>query len=96
MSNVTIETIRPAKTRIAGLWLVKVDGVIVGMLERYKNTRSTIHPWKAIAGHGLDANFLGAFYVEAEIFRADRRTDLRFGGREAALKAVLDAFGEAA
>lgn len=82
----TIEQIRKPTTKSTGLWLVKVDGRIVGMLERFKNSRTDTHPWKAFKGHGFDAKYLGAFYVDGEV---PDDGDIQFGGKDAAIRAIL-------
>jgi hypothetical protein len=48
----------------------------IGMLEKYPNTRTDKHPWKAIRGFGMGRKYIGAFYPEQ-------------GGKPAALAAVL-------
>lgn len=61
-------------------YLVRRDAVVVGMLTKWRDTRSTTNPWKAaLAVDGIfDATYLGAFYA------AD-------GGRKAAITAILTA-----
>ncbi len=61
-------------------YLVKVDGEIIGLLEKWKNTRTDKHPWKAFKGHGAACTFLKAFYPEE-------------GGKDAAILAVVHAAG---
>jgi hypothetical protein len=74
-----IECISKAKPNHAAVYLVKRaaggDEMIIGMLEKYNNTRSETHPWKAWLGFGATRQYLGAFYAEE-------------GGREAALSAI--------
>lgn len=38
------------------------DGEPIGMLEKWHNTRSATHPWKAYVGQGMALRFLEAFY----------------------------------
>lgn len=67
---------RAARGGESALYLVKdQDGNVVGLLEKYPNTRTDRHPWKAFLGYGMTLKFLGAFYPED-------------GGRDAALGAV--------
>jgi hypothetical protein len=59
------------------LFAVKDDrGNVLGLLEKFPDTRSDKHPWKAYGGCGATAVFLGSFYPSE-------------GGKEAALRAVL-------
>jgi hypothetical protein len=88
MSKPVIEQVRKPKGKSDGLWLVKVDGAIRGMLMKYNNTRTETHPWKAFAGHGHAARYLGAFYVTGAV-PDDGHT--QFGGKDAAIAAVLGA-----
>ena len=61
-----IECIDKGGAGRASVYLVKKgpggDEMIVGMLEKYRNTRTETHPWKAFAGHGATRSYLGAFY----------------------------------
>lgn len=57
--------------------VMRPGGAIVGMLEKYKNTRTEIHPWKAFLGVGGGQTFLGAFYADA-------------GGKRAAIAAIAE------
>ncbi len=74
-----IQLERAAKGQIPALYTVwhyqRSRNVPIGMLEKYRNNRSETHPWKAFAGIGMKARYIGAFY----------------DGREAALEAVLNA-----
>jgi hypothetical protein len=40
-------------------------GEVIGQLEKFNNTRSTTHPWKAYRGTGMNRVFLAAFYGPA-------------------------------
>jgi hypothetical protein len=76
----TIKLERKAKGGHGGgtpaLYLVRDSaGDIVGLVEKFKNTRTDKHPWKAYLGFGMDAKFLGAFYD---------------GGCSAAVNAIAD------
>jgi hypothetical protein len=75
------EQVREATAHSAALFLVKADGRVVGMIEKYRNTRTEIHPWKAFSGVGMTAQYIGAFYPE----------DQRFSARSSAIQAVLAA-----
>ena len=49
------------------LYLVKRDGVVVGLIEKYRNTRTEHHPWKAlfkthVGPCGPEYDYLGGFY----------------------------------
>jgi hypothetical protein len=69
------------RDRKVSTYLVTVDGRPVGLLEKWRDTRTTTNPWKAFLLDGSASpprpnTMLGAFYA------AD-------GGREAALAAVV-------
>lgn len=57
-----IEMVRKAQGAQPALFLVKRDGFILGQLEKYRDTRSETHPWKAFVGTGMSCKYLGAFY----------------------------------
>jgi len=61
-------------------YLVKVDGNIIGLLEKWNNTKTEKHPWKAFKGHGKACSFLRSFYPNE-------------GGKDAAIMAVVHAAG---
>jgi hypothetical protein len=44
------------------VYLAKCEDKVVGMLEKYKNTRTDTHPWKAYKGSGAERVYLGVFY----------------------------------
>lgn len=77
-----IESYKKAKQGSPNLYLVKnAHGRVVGMLEKYNNTRAELHPFKAFhASNGDEVcnNYLGAFYPE-------------LGGRKAAIAAIYHA-----
>jgi hypothetical protein len=73
----TIEQVEKARGRQSALYLVKAGGRIVGQLEKYRNTRTERHPWKAYKGTGFERRFIGAYYPED-------------GGRAAAVAAVTN------
>lgn len=63
--------------------LVTRNGRAIGLLEKYRNTASETHPWKAFwylvlpgSGRHAETEYLGAFY------RAE-------GGKRAALQAII-------
>lgn len=74
--NVTEELVRKGGRGSYSLYLIRVNGRAVGLLEKYPNTRTETHPWKAFLGVGLKADYQGAFYAED-------------GGKKAALDAIL-------
>jgi hypothetical protein len=61
-------------------YTVKVGDTIIGLLEKWKNTRTEKHPWKAFKGVGKACTFLKSFYPEE-------------GGKDAAILAVVHAAG---
>lgn len=64
--------------QMPAVYLVFVGAAVdpVGILEKYPNTRTDKHPWKAIRGFGMGRKYIGAYYPEQ-------------GGKAAALAAVL-------
>jgi hypothetical protein len=80
MGRLTIELREKATGKGSALWLVHEDGKIVGMLEKYRDTRTETHPWKAFSGYGLTALYLGAFYQKD-------------GGKKSAIEAIVNARG---
>jgi hypothetical protein len=61
--------VRKATGRETALWLVikpeTIAGVgptIIGMVEKYRNTRTDTHPYKAFMGTGHDAHYIESFY----------------------------------
>ena len=80
MKNVTVVLERKAtggSKGMAALYLVKNNrNIIIGLLEKYNNTRTETHPWKAFKGYGKEATFLGSFYKEE-------------GGKQAAIDAIM-------
>ncbi len=73
--TVTLECVIKGKGQRAALYLVIVNGAVVGQLEKIRDTRTDRHPWKAYSGTGQTRRYLGAFYA----------------GKSAALDAVLAA-----
>lgn len=43
-------------------YLVRREGTVVGLLEKWRNNRTDTHPWKAWLGWGVHAVYLGAFW----------------------------------
>jgi len=62
-NKVRIEWISKAND-VCHVYLVRNEnGLIIGMLEKYRNTRTETHPWKAFQSFGAQREFLGAFYA---------------------------------
>lgn len=59
IAMVTVKQVRKGKPN---LYVVVKDGVEVGTLEKYNDTRADKHPWKAYRGIGTASKFIGAFY----------------------------------
>lgn len=76
MKPTLTEVQKPSAGR-AGRWAVEVNGKIVGLLEKYTDTRTEKHPWKAFAGIGTACTYLRSYYPNE-------------GGKKAAIQAVLD------
>lgn len=78
---VTVRKIDHISCKKEAWYLVEKDGKDIGMLVKWRDTRSDKHPWKALgplpATPATPRPFLGAFYPED-------------GGREKATQAILD------
>jgi hypothetical protein len=73
---ITVKQVKKAAGRNRpALYLVFRGADVIGMLEKYRDTRSERHPWKAFWGTGEKVSYLGAFYPED-------------GGRAAALARI--------
>lgn len=75
--KIAVEMERKAKEGSPALYLVRRGEVLIGLLEKYPNTRTDTHPWKAYSGWGHRAKFLGAFYANE-------------GGKAAAIRAITE------
>jgi hypothetical protein len=87
--GLVLEQVDKATTKKSGLWLVKRGETILGLLEKYKDTKSEYHPWKAFSGHGLTARFLGSFYEPR--FAWDVLPDMNMSGKNGAIDAIVKA-----
>jgi hypothetical protein len=76
-----VEQVEKAGKRRPALYLVKDGERIVGLLEKYRNTRTDTHPWKAFSGHGTSRRYIGAFYDQDF-------PGVVTGGKPAALEAI--------
>lgn len=72
-------------------WVVVRGTDEIGLVEKARSTRTQLNPYKAFAGIGHDAKFIGSFYDAAETkkwgYQGDD-PDMTYGGMDAALKAV--------
>ena len=89
--GLTLVQIEEAKAYRSGLWLVKHGETVLGYLEKYKNTKTDHHPWKAYAGRGLHARFLGAFYEPRDGWAVESESNM--GGKNGAIDAIVKANG---
>jgi hypothetical protein len=85
--GLTLVQVCEAKGRKSGFWLVQRGEAILGVLEKYKDTKSCKHPWKAFVGFGVTVRFLGAFYE----LNQGWRDDVNMGGKNAAIDAIVKA-----
>jgi hypothetical protein len=60
--GITTEQVRKAEQKMPALHLVRRGADIIGMVEKYRDSRTDKHPHKAIMGTGCDASFVEAFY----------------------------------
>lgn len=72
-----------AGTRSPGVYLLKCNGTVIGTLEKYRDTRTEHHPWKAFLGTGWDREYLGGFYEPRTGWPSQPG-----GGKKAAIEAV--------
>jgi hypothetical protein len=86
----TVKVEERVKDRVSALYLVQRGGITVGQLEKYRDSRSTKHPWKAWLGTGMGRTFLGAFYPD-DVPGWPVPTGAQGGGRDAALAAIARA-----
>lgn len=59
----------------------------IGALEKYPDTRTEFHPYKAFLGVGVNRRYLGSFYPD----RFVENPGVQIGGKRAAVQAVLNA-----
>ena len=71
--------------RVAGWWLVYLDGEKVGHLEKYADSRTSWHPWKAFNAKG---EHLGSFYGHRKGWE-DAHAVRYVDPKQAAVNAVL-------
>jgi hypothetical protein len=71
------------------IYVVKDGEAAVGMLVKYRDTRTETYPWQAYLGTGDNPTFLGAYY-DSDSFIATTQ-DVMVGGRKAAIQAIADA-----
>lgn len=68
MKNYEVKLIRKAAKDVPAMYAVVPLGLkstpenTVGLLMKYRNTRTEKHPWKAFTGVGENVTFIGAFY----------------------------------
>jgi hypothetical protein len=89
--GLTLVQVDKATAKMSGLWLVKRGETILGMLEKRKDTKSYCHPWKAWAGHGLTARFLGAFYEPESQRGWQVGESVDISGKNGAINAIVNA-----
>jgi hypothetical protein len=81
----TVEQVEKARGNSRpAVYLVKDGGAIIGMMEKYRDTRTETYPWQAYLGTGGNPTFLGSFYRH-------HAPDVMNGGRKAAIQAIADA-----
>jgi hypothetical protein len=82
----TIESYRVGNKDVPDRYLVvNRKDIVIGLLEKYRSTRTDTHPWKAyqiINGH---AKFIGSYYEDGLVFNDGK---IKFGGLKAAVEAI--------
>lgn len=86
--GLTLVQIKKATSKVSGLWLLKRGETILGLLEKFKDTKFYYHPWKAWVGHGLTAQFLGAFYEPRDGWVA-LEAGMDMSGKNGAINAIV-------
>ena len=76
--KIVLEQVRKATSGRAAQYLVKQDGLVLGLLEKYRDTRIEQHPWKAFRGVGVACTYLRSFFPNE-------------GGKQAAITAIVQA-----
>jgi hypothetical protein len=68
------------------MWLIEKNGVVVGMLRKFKNTRADICPWQLFKRtEGSNPNeLLGSFYNDEDVRKIGKAFDGQAGGIVAA------------
>lgn len=82
----TIEIHEKAREGSPAIYLVKEGGTVIGMLEKYRDTRTEHHPWKAYLGYGASRRHLGAFYQSRAGWPGND------GGRDVAINAIFSEY----
>lgn len=62
MDDVKLVLSRKAKTGQAAQYLVVRGENVIGLPEKYNDTRCEQHPWKAFRGIGMACTFIRSFY----------------------------------
>lgn len=60
--RVKVTKVRDARGARSAMFVVSLDGVELGLLEKYRDTRTDTHPWKAFVGIGAACEFIDAWY----------------------------------
>lgn len=75
--------------------VVSVNGREVGYVTKFRDTRSSLHPFQAHVGIGHDSHILGNFYTDLQIAKLQMSPQdldkLRHGGKQAAIHAIVRA-----
>lgn len=79
---ITLQNIATSKK--VSRFLVLVNGVEAGTIEKFKNTKNDQHPWKAFNGIGNAVKYMGAFYEG----NPEQWKDCKVGGKDAAILAA--------
>lgn len=87
--GLTLVQVTAPNRKKSGLWLVKRDETVIGMLEKHRDIESYYGPWKAWAGHGLTARFIGAFYEPRKGW--DAQEGMNMNGKNGAIDAIVNA-----
>lgn len=89
-AKLSVEQIEKSAAGVPAVFLVKQGNKVVGMLEKYRSTRTETHPWKVFLGHGANRHYLGARY---ETGRAGAVAAIQ-NARDAQELSVMKAFAE--
>jgi len=85
MKNIELISIRKADRNTPAGYMVKLGGKVIGFLDKYNNTKSETHPWKAFGAKKVGDNYQ---YDTAGLFKCFYKAD---GGKTAAIEFLVKA-----
>lgn len=71
-AGITTEQVRKAEQKMPALHLIRRGADIIGMVEKYRDSRTDKRPHKGFVGTGHNAIYVGAFYGSTSFLKAVR------------------------